>query len=106
MQVTGTVTRASHRRTPAGNTFASVLIGRPGTSGIRLRYLADFQPRVHRGQVITIKGVPMMHAKTNVGGASVTIHEPLVADNVTETEKNHPDGYRYCGDCLIALPED
>lgn len=75
MEVTGTVTRASHRKTPAGNTFASVLISRPGTHDIRLRYLADFQPRVRRGQQITVSGIPMMHARTNVGGVSVTIHD-------------------------------
>lgn len=75
MEVTGTVIQAGHRRTKAGTTFASVLITTPSGQAMRLRYLADFAPRVRKGQVITIDGVPMMHAKTNVGGATVTIHD-------------------------------
>lgn len=77
MQVSGTVTRASHRQSKAGNTYASVLIARPGTHDIRLRYLADFAPRVRQGQHVTIEGIPLMYGrgKPNVGAVSVTIHE-------------------------------
>jgi hypothetical protein len=32
-------------------------------------------------------------------------HEPLTADNVTAGERNHPDGYVYCGRCLRPLGE-
>lgn len=41
-------------------------------------------------------------ARTRLAAAHV--HEPLIADNVAEAEKNHPEGYRYCGTCLTALP--
>lgn len=75
MEVTGTVIQAGHRRTKAGNTFASVLLTTPGGQDMRLRYLADFAPRVRKGQVVTIDGIPMMHAKINVGGVTVTIHD-------------------------------
>lgn len=32
-------------------------------------------------------------------------HEPVTADNLPPAECNHPDGYVYCGQCLLPLGE-
>jgi hypothetical protein len=75
MEVSGTVTRVTRRRTDYGSTFVSVSVDTGNAQVTTLKYLGAGKPMPTRGQRVTISGVPMIgRNRTNIGGTQVTIH--------------------------------
>jgi hypothetical protein len=56
----------------------------------RLRDVAAHPERYGRGDTSVL---------LNVAACRLGWHMWVVADNVTERERNHPDGYVYCSEC-------